>query len=84
MEVLTDQVEELMMTKKRFGMMVEEAVRDLSLTYMDAILYLCEKNNIDPEDTKKYISPVIKDKLEADAIRLNFISGGGSVELPLG
>ena len=63
--------------------MVEEAVRDLSLSYMDAILHLCEKNNIDPEDTKKYISPVIKDKLEADAIRLNFISGGGSVELPL-
>jgi hypothetical protein len=84
MEVLTDKVEELMMTKKKFGVMVEEAVRDLSLSYMDAILHLCDKNNIDPEDTKKYISPVIKDKLEADAIRLNFISGGGSVELPLG
>lgn len=83
MEVLTNEVEELMMTKKKFGMMVEEAVRDMSLSYMDAILYLCDKHNIDPEDTKKYISPVIKDKLEADAIRLNFISGG-SVELPLG
>ena len=80
---MTDLVEELLMTKKRFSMMVEETVRDMSLTYMDAVLYLCEKHSIDPEDTKKYISPIIKDKLEADAIRLNFISGGGSAELPL-
>lgn len=81
---MSEEIEELMMTKKRFGMMVEEVVRDLSLSYMDAILYLCEKYNIDPEDTKKYISPVIKDKLEADAIRLNFLAGGGTAELPLG
>ena len=40
---------------------------------MDAILYLCEKNSLEPEDMKKFVSPIIKDKLEAEAMQLNFL-----------
>lgn len=70
------------MNKKRFQGMVEETVKIKRVNYLDAILILCEENHIDVEDVKKYISPIIKDKLEADALRLNFISGGHSY-LPL-
>jgi len=70
------------MTKKRFQMMVEETVRDLSLNYLDAIVHLCEIHKLEIEDAKKYISPVIKGKLEADAKRLRYIQGGDSV-LPI-
>ena len=35
---------------------------------MEAILHLCEKNDIEPEDVKKFISPIIKDKVEAEAM----------------
>ena len=40
---------------------------------MDAILLICEKNSIDPGDVRKFVSPIIKDKLEAEAMELNFI-----------
>ena len=69
-------LKEVMMTKKRFQSMVENTVRQYKLTHMDAILMICEKNNIEPEDVSKYMTPPIKDKLEADAMRLSFLKGG--------
>lgn len=69
-----------MMTKNRFTRMVEDTVKQFKLSYMDAIIYTCEKHNLEIEDSKKYISPVIKDKVEAEAMRLNFLPRGN--ELP--
>ena len=40
---------------------------------MEAVLYLCEKNDMEPEDMKKFISPIIRAKIEAEAMRLNFL-----------
>lgn len=79
-----EKVEDFLMTKKRFSIMVEETVLNLSLSYLDAIMYLCEKHTIEPEDVKKYISPTIKDKLEVDAMKLNYIGNDGTSSLPLG
>lgn len=78
-----ENVEDFLMTKKRFSIMVEETVLNLSLSYLDAIMYLCEKHTIEPEDVKKYISPTIKDKLEVDAMKLNYIGNDGTSSLPL-
>ena len=77
-----ENLDNVMMTKKRFQSMVEETVLKYGLTHMDAILMLCEKNSIEPEDIAKYMTPVIKDKLEADAMRLNFLVGSNDY-LPL-
>ena len=82
MEIKDDELQNLVMTKKKFQGLVEVAVRDLRLNYLDAIIHLCEKYKLEPEDAKKYVSPVIKDKLEADAMRLRYIHGGDSV-LPI-
>ena len=40
---------------------------------MDAIIHICEDVDLDLQDVKKYIAPVIKDKLEAEAMSLNFL-----------
>ena len=42
-------------------------------SYMYAVLYICEMNSIDLEDVKKFISPIIKGKIEAEAMALNFL-----------
>ena len=68
------------MTKPKFSKLVEAVVRQDRLFHMEAILYLCEKYEIEPEDCKKYVSNVIKDKLEAEAMNLNYIPKGN--ELP--
>jgi len=69
------------LTKNRFTKMVEDTVKSKNISYMDAIVHLCEKNNIEIEDIKKFVSPVIKNKLEAEAMKLNFLPRGN--ELPL-
>jgi len=43
----------------------------MKLSYIDAVVHVCETQSIDPEDVKKFISPVVKDKIEAEAIGLN-------------
>jgi len=66
-------IEQKFMNRASFTKMVEEAVFKKKLSYIDAVVHVCENQEIDPEDSKKFISPVIKDKLEAEAIRLNFL-----------
>lgn len=78
-----ENVQDFLMTKKRFSMMVEETVLNLSLSYLDAIMYLCEKHTIEPEDVKKYISPAVKEKLEVDAMKLNYLNDNGTSTLPI-
>jgi len=48
-------------------------------SYMDAVLDLCDKNSVDPGDVKKFISPVIQDKIEAEARRLNYLPRGNTL-----
>jgi hypothetical protein len=55
----------------------------MKIPYMDAILKVCETNDIEPEDVKKFISPVIRDKLEAEAMDLNFLPKKNSIDSSL-
>ena len=76
------QLGELMLTKAKFTRMIEETVVKTKLSHIDAVVHLYEKNNLEVEDVKKYISEPIKEKIEAEARRLNFLPRGN--ELPLG
>ncbi len=66
-------IEENFLTKAKFSKLVEQTVFEKRLSYMDAIVWLCEQHNIEIEDGRKFINPIIKDKLEAEARRLNFL-----------
>lgn len=76
-------VEEQFLTKSKFSKLIENTVADLRISYMEAVLYVCEKNNIEPEDVKKFVSPIIKDKLEAEAMALNFLPKTNSIDSAL-
>ena len=56
-------VEDKFLNKSRFSKLIEATVAEKTIGYMEAILLVCSDNNIEPEDVKKFISPVIKDKL---------------------
>jgi gas vesicle protein len=66
----------LMLTKNKFSKMVENVVKTSGSSYMDAIIHLCEKNNIEIE--------AIKNKLEVEAQNLNFMVEPKGNTLPLG
>ena len=65
--------DETFLNKPNFTKMVENKVLDTKQSYMDAVLDLCDKLDIDPIDVKKFISPVIQGKIEAEAMTLNLI-----------
>ena len=66
-------IEDKFLTKSKFTKLIEKTVSDLSIPYMEAILHVCDKNGIEPEDVKKLVSPIIKNKVEAEAMNLNFL-----------
>ena len=66
-------IENNFLTKSKFTKLIEKTVSDLNIPYMEAILHVCQKNDIEPEDVKKFISPVIKGKVEAEAMQLNYL-----------
>ncbi|MEK9698747.1 MAG: late promoter transcription accessory protein [Candidatus Poseidoniales archaeon] len=61
------------MTKTKFSKLVESIVIEKRISYMDAVLHLCEKYVIDPLDSKKYISNIIRNKIEVEAQELNYL-----------
>jgi len=72
----------LMLTKSKFGKMVESTVKKKTISYLDAIIDICNEHNIEIDDIKKFISPAIKSKLEAEAIKLNLmVEKNNSLEL---
>ena len=76
-------IEEQFLTKSKFTKLIERTVADLRIPYMDAIIKVCETNDIEIEDIRKFISPVIKDKLEAEAMDLNFLPKKNSIDSSL-
>ena len=66
-------IENNFLTKSKFTKLIEKTVSDLNIPYMEARLHVCDKNDIEPEDVKKFISPIIKGKVEAEAMQLNYL-----------
>ena len=75
-------IEETILTKKKFAVLVENAVYSHSMSYIDAIIHICDQRELDPSEISKLISPVIKDKLEAESTSKRLIKGG-TASLPV-
>ena len=75
-------VEELeFMTKSKFSKIVESVVLEKNMSYIDAVIYVCELNKIEIEDSRKYISIVIKQKIEMEAMQLNFLERNATLPI---
>ena len=61
------------LTKAEFSIIIEELVHDKRLSYMEAIVYYCDNNELEVETAAKLINPVIKSKIEVEAQDLNFL-----------
>ena len=61
------------MTTAKFSAVIEEMVRDKQIPYMDAVVHYCERNDVEIETAAKLLNSVIKSKIEAEAMDLNFL-----------
>jgi len=66
-------IEDKILTKKRFCDMVESYVFEKRESYMDAIVDIMKANQIEAERVSVLINTSIKDKLEVEARNLNFL-----------
>lgn len=73
--------EENFLTKKSFSQMIETFVYQNRMSYMDSIVHLCEKNGLELEDIKKYLTPTIVEHLENEARQLNFLPKQNSLDV---
>ena len=56
------------MTSKEFSLLIEKVVKEKpDLTYMEAILWYCEENDIEVESAGKMITKSLKEKITLQA-----------------
>ena len=68
----------------RFAQEIESLVQTHGgMNYIDAIIYFCEKNNLDVESVPKLISKPLKEKIKYEAMELNFLKRSSRAKLPL-
>ena len=61
------------MTKPKFRKLVDSTINRHNMSYMDAVIHVCEEHGIELEDVKRYVNVVLKQKIEAEAMQLNFL-----------
>ena len=67
------------LTKAIVTQLVENLVHTKKMTYMEAVLHICNERLIDPLDIGKLIGPTIKAKIEAEAMSSNLLPKSNSI-----
>lgn len=80
---LDEVVNEKFISRSKFSSDIEDFVKVHNLTYIDAIIEYCEKNNIDIDNVNKLISKPLKEKLRYEATELNYLKKTSRAKLPL-
>lgn len=62
---------------------VEKLCRDKNIEYIDAIIFWCQKNNLEVETAAYWIKkdPVMKSKIQVEAENLNILKRGARLPI---
>ena len=81
---LEKELEKKFFCPSRFAHEIEHIVQyTKNMSYIDAIIYFCEKNSVDLESVPKLISKPLKEKLKCEAMELNFLKRSSRAKLPI-
>lgn len=67
------QAELSLMTPDRFADTLDRMVREKSMSYLDAIMHVCESSGIEVETVPRLMTPRIKKILTSEANGLNLL-----------
>lgn len=70
---MADIIEKKIINKKTFSALVEEYVYNNDTPYIEAVVEVCNTRELDPGSVSSLLSNSIKDKIEAEAMALNFL-----------
>jgi len=54
-------------------MKIEEVAKEKGISHMDAVLWYCQQEGIEPDTVSSLITKGLKEKIEANARDLNFL-----------
>ena len=60
-------------TPKIFALKIEDIVKEKEISHMEAVLWYCNDQDIEPDTVKGMVSKPLKEKIEANARDLNFL-----------
>ena len=70
-----------MQSPKTFSLEIEKVAQDKNINHMDAVLWYCSKNDLEPDTVGRLITKGLKEKIEANARELNFLEK--TAQLPI-
>ena len=62
-----------MNTTKTFSLEIENIAKEKRISHMEAVLWYCTKQGIEPDTVGSLIPKSLKEKIEANARELNFL-----------
>ena len=71
------------MNSKKFGLKIEEIVKEKKISYLDAVVWFCEENEIDTGSVSPMINKALKEKLQIEAEEKRLIKKSSSATLPI-
>lgn len=71
------------MNSKKFALIIEGIVKDKRISYLDAVLHYCENNDIDTASVGPLINKSLKEKIKAEAEKLNLVERSSTAVLPI-
>jgi hypothetical protein len=82
---INELIDDNFMDKNKFSMTIETLVKNSNKTinYIEAIVDFCESRDIEVESVVKLIAPSLKEKIKAEATRLNYIKKTTRGVLPI-
>ena len=81
-KVLLPDLREININKK-YLINCNNNLENKDMKYIDAIVFFCEKNNVDIESVPKLISKPLKEKLKGEAMELNLLKRTSLAKLPI-
>ena len=79
---ISDELNKKFISRDKFAEEIEALVLRTKMNYINAIVEYCEQNNIEVDTVGKLISKPLKEKIRADAQRLNCIKRTTRAKLP--
>ena len=61
------------MNSKEFSLNIESIVKEKRISYMDAVVWYCEENDLDTSQVSSLISKSLKEKIKLEATNLKML-----------
>jgi hypothetical protein len=71
------------MNSKEFSLKIEDIVREKRISYMDAVIWYCDNNDIDTSTVAPMINKSLKEKIKIEAQEKNMVKFPKTGKLPL-